>query len=75
MSFLGREASHFPPPERRLRLGFVGGGRGSFIGAVHANGARLSNRWCDLVTRTEFEVTSLTQTFIKCQLFQHLNMG
>ena len=39
MSFLGREASHFPPPERRLRLGFVGGGRGSFIGAVHANGA------------------------------------
>jgi len=36
MSFLGREASHFPPPERRLRLGFVGGGRGSFIGAVHA---------------------------------------
>jgi len=45
MSFLGSEANSFPPPERRLRLGFVGGGRGSMIGAVHANGARLSNRW------------------------------
>jgi predicted dehydrogenase len=36
---------HFPKPSRRLRLGFVGGGRGAFIGEVHANGARLSNRW------------------------------
>jgi len=36
---------HYPPMERRLRLGFVGGGQGAFIGAVHANGARLSNRW------------------------------
>lgn len=35
----------FPLPERRLRLGIVGGGRGSFIGKVHARGARLSNRW------------------------------
>ncbi len=35
----------FPPPSRRLRLGFVGGGDGAFIGEVHANGARLSNRW------------------------------
>ncbi|UXM94416.1 Gfo/Idh/MocA family oxidoreductase [Bartonella sp. HY329] len=35
----------FAPMERRLRLGFVGGGQGAFIGAVHANGARLSNRW------------------------------
>ncbi|WP_313195244.1 Gfo/Idh/MocA family oxidoreductase [Shinella zoogloeoides] len=35
----------FPSPERRLRLGVVGGGQGSFIGKVHARGARLSNRW------------------------------
>jgi predicted dehydrogenase len=35
----------FPPARRRLRLGFVGGGRGAFIGEVHAMGARLSNRW------------------------------
>jgi predicted dehydrogenase len=35
----------FPPPARRLRLGFVGGGQGALIGGVHANGARLSNRW------------------------------
>lgn len=35
----------FPAPGRRLRLGFVGGGEGALIGQVHANGARLSNRW------------------------------
>jgi predicted dehydrogenase len=35
----------FPAPSRLLRLGFVGGGDGSFIGEVHANGARLSKRW------------------------------
>lgn len=35
----------FPPPSRRLRLGFVGGGGGAFIGAIHAGGARLSGRW------------------------------
>lgn len=35
----------FSVPERRLRLGFVGGGQGGLIGKVHANGARLSNRW------------------------------
>lgn len=35
----------FPPPTRQLRLGFVGGGEGALIGEVHANGARLSNRW------------------------------
>ncbi len=35
----------FPAPGRRLRLGIVGGGRGAFIGPIHANGARLSNRW------------------------------
>lgn len=36
---------HLPRPERRLRLGFVGGGRGAFIGEIHAMGARLSNCW------------------------------
>jgi hypothetical protein len=35
----------FPAPSRLLRLGFVGGGEGALIGEVHANGARLSNRW------------------------------
>ena len=35
----------FPTPSRRFRLGFVGGGQGALIGQVHANGARLSNRW------------------------------
>src|SRR5882757_6550215 len=35
----------FPPPSRLLRLGFVGGGQGALIGEIHANGARLSNRW------------------------------
>ena len=35
----------FPKPGRRLRLGLVGGGRGAFIGEVHAAGARLTNRW------------------------------
>jgi len=38
-------APTFPKPTRRLRLGFVGGGQGGLIGEVHANGARLSNRW------------------------------
>ncbi|HTW27763.1 MAG TPA: Gfo/Idh/MocA family oxidoreductase [Acetobacteraceae bacterium] len=45
MSFAGDETNRYPPPRRRLRLGFVGGGRGSLIGPVHAAGARLSNRW------------------------------
>ena len=36
---------NFPAARRRLRLGIVGGGRGAFIGPIHANGARLSNRW------------------------------
>ena len=30
---------------RRLRLGFVGGGRGGLVGVWHAAGARLSNHW------------------------------
>src|SRR5688500_12760659 len=34
-----------PAAKRRLRLGVVGGGRGAFIGEVHALGAKLSNRW------------------------------
>ena len=37
--------SSFPRATRRLKLGFVGGGQGALIGTVHANGARLSNRW------------------------------
>jgi predicted dehydrogenase len=41
----GASVPKFPPPSRLLRLGFVGGGEGALIGAVHANGARLSNRW------------------------------
>lgn len=30
---------------RRLRLGFVGGGRGGLVGQWHASGARLSGQW------------------------------
>ena len=36
--------SDYSDGKRRLRLGLVGGGTG-LIGAIHANGARLSNRW------------------------------
>ena len=32
-------------PNRRLRLGMVGGGRGAFIGAVHRIAARLDDRY------------------------------
>ena len=32
-------------PDRRLRLGIVGGGRGAFIVEIHAMGAQLSNCW------------------------------
>lgn len=39
------EITKYPKPTRRLKLGFVGGGQGALIGEVHANGARLSNRW------------------------------
>ena len=35
----------FPSSSRKMRLGFVGGGQGALIGQIHANGARLSNRW------------------------------
>lgn len=34
-----------PPLGRRLRLGFVGGGRGGLVGQWHAAGVRLSNHW------------------------------
>ncbi|SEF06121.1 Predicted dehydrogenase [Rhizobiales bacterium GAS191] len=34
-----------PPLGRRLRLGFVGGGRSGQVGAWHAAGARLSAHW------------------------------
>ena len=36
--------SEYSVGKRRLRLGVVGGGTG-LIGEIHANGARLSNRW------------------------------
>ena len=36
--------SEYSAGKRRLRLGLVGGGTG-LIGTIHANGARLSNRW------------------------------
>lgn len=39
------DSTALPKPTRRLKLGFVGGGQGALIGQVHANGARLSNRW------------------------------
>ncbi|MDI7047610.1 Gfo/Idh/MocA family oxidoreductase, partial [Escherichia coli] len=32
-------------PQRRLRLGMVGGGQGAFIGAVHRIAARLDDRF------------------------------
>jgi predicted dehydrogenase len=34
-----------PAAGRQLRLGMVGGGRGAFIGAVHALAARMDNRY------------------------------
>ncbi|MCR9195551.1 MAG: Gfo/Idh/MocA family oxidoreductase [Hyphomonas sp.] len=34
-----------PPLGRRLRLGFVGGGRGGNVGYWHYNGVRLSGHW------------------------------
>ncbi len=34
-----------PPLGRRLRLGQIGGGRSSVVGAWHRDGARLSNHW------------------------------
>jgi predicted dehydrogenase len=45
MAMLGTEDTRYPPSPRRLRLGFVGGGKGGLVGDWHATGARLSNRW------------------------------
>jgi predicted dehydrogenase len=45
MSLGGRSNLRIPSHGRRLRLGFVGGGRGGLVGEWHAAGARLSNRW------------------------------
>ena len=45
MAMIGTEDSRYPKAQRRLRLGFVGGGRGALVGEWHATGARLSNRW------------------------------
>ena len=42
-SFFPLDGPTVPRPKRRLRLGMVGGGRGGFIGEVHAAGARLCN--------------------------------
>jgi predicted dehydrogenase len=45
MAMLATDETRYPKPKRRLRLGFVGGGRGALVGEWHATGARLSNRW------------------------------
>ena len=45
MSFTEKSDLRIPPLGRRLRLGFVGGGRGGLVGDWHFNGARLSNHW------------------------------
>lgn len=45
MSFTDKSALRTPPLGRRLRLGFVGGGRGGLVGDWHFAGARLSNHW------------------------------
>lgn len=42
---LSTTCNQFSLPRRRLRLGMVGGGGAGLIGQIHANGARLSNRW------------------------------
>lgn len=38
-------APSYPAPSRKLRIGFVGGGRGALVGQWHAMGVRMSNRW------------------------------
>lgn len=45
MSFTDRSNLRLPPLGRRLRLGFVGGGRGGLVGSWHFAGARLSNHF------------------------------
>ncbi|WP_210527624.1 Gfo/Idh/MocA family protein [Rubellimicrobium arenae] len=45
MGFKADSKLRVPPLGRRLRLGFVGGGRGGLVGEWHAAGARLSAHW------------------------------
>ncbi len=45
MAMLASDEQGYPRAKRRLRLGFVGGGRGALVGEWHALGARISNRW------------------------------
>jgi len=45
MGFTDKSNLRLPPLGRRLRLGFVGGGRGGLVGEWHFSGARLSNHW------------------------------
>lgn len=45
MALWDKAALRRPASGRKLRLGFVGGGRGGLVGDWHAAGARLSNQW------------------------------
>ncbi|THK33677.1 Gfo/Idh/MocA family oxidoreductase [Ensifer sp. MPMI2T] len=45
MVFIGKSDLRSPLLGRRLRLGFIGGGRGGLVGRWHFAGARLSNHW------------------------------
>lgn len=45
MALWDKAALRRPPLGRKLRLGFVGGGRGGLVGDWHAAGARLSGHW------------------------------
>ncbi|MEY9530730.1 Gfo/Idh/MocA family protein [Sinorhizobium fredii] len=45
MVFTGKCDLRSPLLGRRLRLGFIGGGKGGLVGRWHFAGARLSNHW------------------------------
>ncbi len=45
MVFIGKSDLRSPLLGRRLRLGFIGGGKGGLVGRWHLAGARLSNHW------------------------------
>ncbi|MCZ4093111.1 Gfo/Idh/MocA family protein [Sinorhizobium psoraleae] len=45
MTLVGKCNLRSPLLDRRLRLGFVGGGKGGLVGQWHFAGARLSNHW------------------------------
>ena len=45
MDFDMTQGLRVPPLGRRLRLGFVGGGRGGLVGNWHMGGVRLSGQW------------------------------